>query len=224
MQRGARLGREHGEEAGVQGATCTEVVSQRWKKDAEHRGFGRPGCWPSREEQEGAPWEKPELAEGGQRPWKSQGRHGRWSIGLQLAVPEGEASQRRGARIQVPREKSRGRRAAGGGSSLLWGEASARRGEGAGGAAPWLLGAVGKKILGAMNREEALCACGRGGRRLWRLGGKWKISNLQGRELLFIEENLGLGFQMGQMGWVGLAQTLNQAAIIYFHFILWRLD
>jgi hypothetical protein len=39
---------------------------------------------------------------------------------------------------------------------------------------------------------------------------------LQGRELLFIEENLGLGFQMGQMGWVGLAQTLNRAAIIYF--------
>jgi hypothetical protein len=29
-----------------------------------------------------------------------------------------------------------------------------------------------KKILGAMNREEALCACWRGGRRLWRLGGK----------------------------------------------------
>jgi hypothetical protein len=27
-----------------------------------------------------------------------------------------------------------------------------------------------KKILGAMNREEALCACGRGRRRLWRLG------------------------------------------------------
>jgi hypothetical protein len=42
------------------------------------------------------------------------------------------------------------------------------------------------------------------------------------RELLFIEENLGLGFQMGQMGCVGLAQTLNRAAIIYFHFISWR--
>jgi hypothetical protein len=39
------------------------------------------------------------------------------------------------------------------------------------------------------------------------------FSNLQGRELLFIEENLGLGFQMG---WVGLAQTLNWAVIIYF--------
>jgi hypothetical protein len=32
--------------------------------------------------------------------------------------------------------------------------------------------------------------------------GECKISNLQGRGLLFIEENLGLGFQMG---WVGLA-------------------
>ena len=50
----------------------------------------------------------------------------------------------------------------------------------------------------------------------WRLGGKWKISNLQGRGLLFIEENLGLGFQMGQMGWVGLAQTRYRAALIYF--------
>jgi hypothetical protein len=38
-------------------------------------------------------------------------------------------------------------------------------------------------------------------------GGEWKISNLQGRGLLFIEETLGLGFQMGQMGWVGLAQN-----------------
>jgi hypothetical protein len=64
---------------------------------------------------------------GGERV-RLQGRHGRWSAGLQLAVPEGEASQRRGARVQVPREKSRGRRAAGGGSSLPWGEASARRG------------------------------------------------------------------------------------------------
>jgi hypothetical protein len=38
-------------------------------------------------------------------------------------------------------------------------------------------------------------------------GGEWKISTLQGRGLLFIEETLGLGFQMGQMGWVGLAQN-----------------
>jgi hypothetical protein len=37
-------------------------VGQRWKKDAEHRGFGRPGCWPSREEHGKAPWEKLELA------------------------------------------------------------------------------------------------------------------------------------------------------------------
>jgi hypothetical protein len=72
-------------------------------------------------------------------------------------------------------------------------------------------------------KKRAVCG-GRGGRRLWRLGGRCKFSNLQGRELLFIEENLGLGFQMGQMGWVGLAQTLNRAAIIYFHFILWLLD
>jgi hypothetical protein len=46
-----------------------------------------------------------------------------------------------------------------------------------------------------------------GGREVAARGGKWKISNLQGRGLLFIEENLGLGFQMGQMGWVGLAQN-----------------
>jgi hypothetical protein len=37
-------------------------VSRRWKKDAEHRGFGRPSCWPSREEHGKAPWEKLELA------------------------------------------------------------------------------------------------------------------------------------------------------------------
>jgi hypothetical protein len=37
-----------------------------------------------------------------------------------------------------------------------------------------------KKFLGAMNREEALCACGRGRRRLWRLGvGSGNFSNLQ---------------------------------------------
>jgi hypothetical protein len=29
---------------------------------------------------------------------------------------------------------------------------------------------------------------------------------------------------VGILGWVGLAQTLNWAAIIYFHFILWRFD
>jgi hypothetical protein len=37
-------------------------VGQRWKKDAELRGFGCPGCWPSREEHGKAPWEKLELA------------------------------------------------------------------------------------------------------------------------------------------------------------------
>jgi hypothetical protein len=37
-------------------------VGRRWKKDAEHRGFGRPCCWPSREEHGKAPWEKLELA------------------------------------------------------------------------------------------------------------------------------------------------------------------
>jgi hypothetical protein len=37
-------------------------VGRRCKKDAEHRGFGRPGCWPSREEHGMAPWEKLELA------------------------------------------------------------------------------------------------------------------------------------------------------------------
>jgi hypothetical protein len=55
-------------------------------------------------------------------------------------------------------------------------------------------------------------------------GGSAKMPPLARRGLLFIEENLGLGFQMGQMGWVGLAQTLNWATIIYFHFILWRFD
>jgi hypothetical protein len=37
-------------------------VGRRWKKDAEHRGFGCPGCWPSREEHGKSPWEKLELA------------------------------------------------------------------------------------------------------------------------------------------------------------------
>jgi hypothetical protein len=46
------------------------------------------------------------------------------------------------------------------------------------------------------------------------------MTPLARRGLLFIEENLGLGFQMGQMGWVGLAQTLNWATIIYFHFFM----
>jgi hypothetical protein len=41
-------------------------------------------------------------------------------------------------------------------------------------------------------------------KREWRLGGRWKVFNLQGRGLLFIEEILGLEFQMG---WVGLAQN-----------------
>jgi hypothetical protein len=125
-------------------------LAQRWSAEGGRR---TPSTWAldalvagRAGKNRGAPWEKPELVEGGRRPWKSQGRHGRWSVGLQLAVPEGEASQRRGACVQVPREKSRGRRAAGGGSSLLWGEASAHRGEGAGGAAPWLLGAAGKKF------------------------------------------------------------------------------
>jgi hypothetical protein len=80
MQGGARLGREHGEEAGVQGATCTEVVSRRWKKDAEHRGFGRPGCWPSREEQGGAMGETracrggPAAMEVAGAPWEVERR------------------------------------------------------------------------------------------------------------------------------------------------------
>jgi hypothetical protein len=50
------------------------------------------------------------------------------------------------------------------------------------------------------------------------------MSPLARRGLLFIEENIGLVFQMGQMDWVGLAQTLNRVALIYFYFILWRFE
>jgi hypothetical protein len=46
-----------------------------------------------------------------------------------------------------------------------------REEEGARGRRAMAAGSGRKKILGAMNREEALCACGRGRRRLWRLGG-----------------------------------------------------
>jgi hypothetical protein len=59
-------------------------VGQRWKKDAELRGFGCPGCWPSREEHGKAPWEKLELAAMGESfsaprkkergaPWLAEG-------------------------------------------------------------------------------------------------------------------------------------------------------
>jgi hypothetical protein len=54
-------------------------VGRRWKKDAEHRGFGRPGCWPSREEHGKSPWEKLELAAMG----KASARRGRRSALLQ---------------------------------------------------------------------------------------------------------------------------------------------
>jgi hypothetical protein len=54
-------------------------VGRRWKKDAEHRGFGRPGCWPRREEHGKSPWEKLELAAMG----KASARRGRRSALLQ---------------------------------------------------------------------------------------------------------------------------------------------
>jgi hypothetical protein len=39
----------------------------------------------------------------------------------------------------------------------------------------------------------------------------------QGRSTpIYRKKKLGLGFQMGQMGWVGLAQTSYRAALIYF--------
>jgi hypothetical protein len=51
-----------------------------------------------------------------------------------------------------------------------------REEEGARGRHAMATGSGRKKFLGAMNREEALCACGRGRRRLWRLGknGGWE--------------------------------------------------
>jgi hypothetical protein len=38
----------------------------------------------------------------------------------------------------------------------------------------------------------------------------------QGRGIRIYRETLGLWFQMGQMGWVGLAQTRKRAALNYF--------
>jgi hypothetical protein len=55
--------------------------------------------WGNQQEEEARAW----------APWLGARWRGR--ARLQLAVPEGEASQRRGARVQMPREKSRGRRA-----------------------------------------------------------------------------------------------------------------
>jgi hypothetical protein len=43
-----------------------------------------------------------------------------------------------------------------------------------------------------------------------------KNCQVQGERAPIYRHVLGLGFQMGQMGWVGLAQTLNRAALIYF--------
>jgi hypothetical protein len=40
-----------------------------------------------------------------------------------------------------------------------------------------------------------------------------KFPNLQGRVLLLIEEILGLGFQIGQMGWNGLVQNPKPATL-----------
>jgi hypothetical protein len=38
----------------------------------------------------------------------------------------------------------------------------------------------------------------------------------QGRGIRIYRETLGLWFQMGQMGWVGLAQTRKRAELNYF--------
>jgi hypothetical protein len=77
-------------------------VSRRWKKDAEHRGLGRPGCWPSREEHGKAPWEKLELAAMGENfsaprkkeqgaPWLAEGRSSPFGA---VAGAEGKALRR----------------------------------------------------------------------------------------------------------------------------------
>jgi hypothetical protein len=48
---------------------------------------------------------------------------------------------------------------------------------------------------------------------------------VQGREILFIEEALGLGFLSGPIGLeCAWPKTRNRAVITYFHFILWRFD
>jgi hypothetical protein len=41
---------------------------------------------------------------------------------------------------------------------------------------------------------------------------------VQGRGILFIEGALGLGFQLGQMGWVGLAQNAKSGRTNLFPF------
>jgi hypothetical protein len=71
-------------------------------------------------------------------------------------------------------------------------------------------------------RGSAVCVWERKKKAVAARGGEWKISNLQGRELLFIEENLGLGFRMGQMGWVGLAQSTQsgRANLFPFYFMV----
>jgi hypothetical protein len=76
---------ERGAAAGQPWSRKVEV-GRRWKKDAEHRGFGRPGCWPSREEHGKAPWEKLELAAMGESfsaPRKKErggAMAGRWEL------------------------------------------------------------------------------------------------------------------------------------------------
>jgi hypothetical protein len=95
IRRGARLpalNREQGKKGALR-----RGASQRWKKGAEHRGYGRPGCWPSREEQGRVLWEKPELT-GGRRPWKSQGSYGRWSSRPGGRWDRGSAARMQGTR------------------------------------------------------------------------------------------------------------------------------
>jgi hypothetical protein len=43
-----------------------------------------------------------------------------------------------------------------------------------------------------------------------------KIFRMQGREAHIYRGEIRVGFLMGQMGWVGLAQTRYRAALIYF--------
>jgi hypothetical protein len=72
----------------------------------------------------------------------------------------------------------------------------------------------------AMHREEESCACGERRKKAVAAGKSGGVGMQndqgQGRGIRIYRETLGLGFQLGQMGWVGLAQTRYRAALIYF--------
>ncbi|PWZ25812.1 hypothetical protein Zm00014a_007369 [Zea mays] len=111
-----------------------------------------------------------ELAGASPTPWEEAGRHGwgRVERSLLLACSKGAELGWKQPRRELARAVKE--------SSAAWvpGGRSSPQGR----LAPWEQ--LGRELLCAMNRRGERCACGRGGRREWRLeifeGWDWKIS------------------------------------------------